>query len=294
MGVAKRVGATIGAFTALLVATTANGDGDCVKGYRDITEAERGTMNAVLETAKKAIPAPPAGWVLRGDDSVSLATTICIDQEAGPWTYELMRYYQRVDDQEARNKILEKAATDLAAQMAAKQPRLDALMAKIQAQSQEAAAAAQSGDYTRIESINKEMQKTSEEYQKVVEEGGTTAKMNAAAAEASRDQEMSVVVRVNSGFEFPSPEAQRLPPPSGAQSAYRWSEKRGSVQEAHALVLLGQWQPSSEGGLQAKLSPNAAAPAAQAISVRVVTDESRLSPTLDATDFNALASTLVK
>ena len=251
-------------------------------------------MTSVLDTAKRVIPAAPEGWVIRGDDTYSLRTTICRDQETAPWGYEFMRYYQRVDDQEARTKLLASAGAEMAAQMEAKQPRLDAIMAKIQAMTPEALAAAQSGDYARVESINQEMAKASEEYKQIMEEGGTTEKMNAAAAEASRDVEMSVVVRVNSNFEFPAPEAERLPPPAGAQSAFRWSEKNGNVQEAHALVLLGQWQPRSEGGLQAVLPRNAAAPAAQALSVHLVADDSRLAPTLAGIDFNALAGTLAK
>ena len=59
-----------------------------------------------------------------------------------------------------------------------------------------------------------------------------------------------------------------------------------------ALVLLGPWQPRGEGGLQAAPPVDAAAPAAQVISVTVIADESRLAATLDAIDFAALAQSL--
>ena len=62
--------------------------------------------------------------------------------------------------------------------------------------------------------------------------------------------------------------------------------------ESHALVLLGPWQPSGEGGVQAVPAANAPAPAAQVISVTVAADESRLASTLDAIDFSGLARAL--
>ena len=279
---------------AALAAPSAWADGGCAKGYRDINAAERGEMTRVLDTAKKSIPAPPAGWIVQGDDSITIPTSICMDQEAGPWTYEFMRYYQQVGDHEARNKLIMDAAAEMTAQMQAKQPRLDALMAKMNALSEQVAAAAQKQDYARIEELNKEIEVVSKEYTAVMEEGGTTEKMQAASAAASRDSSMSVTVRANSMWEHPSTNAETPPPPAGASFAYRWTEKQGDNDMSVLLVLLGPWQPNKDGGMQATPRAGAPAAAAQVISVRMSADPSRNSSVVDATDINAIAATLSK
>jgi hypothetical protein len=279
-------------FAVVLGVTTAHADGGCAKGWRDVTEGERATMMAVVDTAKKALPPAPEGWVVRGEDSVSMPTTLCIDQEAAPWVYEISRSYYHAAVEEARNQVIASAAADMTAQMEAKQPRLDAVMAKMSALSAEMAAAAAKADYARTEELGTQVQKLSDEYKAILEEGGTTEKMNAVAAEAGRDLDMRVVVRVNALYASHDVGAEVLRPPAGTQSAFRWKDQGGNVTESHALILLGPWQPSGEGGVQAVPSANAPAPAAQVISVTVAADESRLASALGAIDFSALAQTL--
>jgi hypothetical protein len=276
---------------ALSVAT-AYADGGCTKGWRDVTAGERAMMATVVEAAKNALPPPPDGWVLSGEDTATMPRSLCVDQESSPWVYEVSRAYYHAAVQEARNDVIAAAAADMSAQMAAKQPRLDALTAKMSALGEELGAAAQKSDFARTEALGKEMEKLSEEYKAILEEGGTTEKMNAAAAEASRDVEMRILVRVNALYEFPPPGARGLQAPGGASSAFHWTERRGDIDEGHALVLLGSWQPKGEGGFQATPPPNAAPPAAQVMSVTVIADDSRLPSTLDAIDFHALAATL--
>jgi hypothetical protein len=188
--------------------------------------------------------------------------------------------------------VFTSAAADVAAQMEAKQPRLDAVMAKMNTLSAEMAAAAGKADYARTEELGTQVQKLSDEYKAILEEGGTTEKLNAAAAEASRDLDMRIVVRVNALYESRGSDAEALRPPAGAQSAFRWKEQGGEGSEAHALVLLGPWQPRGEGGVQATPPANAPAPAAQVIAVTVAADENRLASTLGAIDFAALAQAL--
>lgn len=249
-------------------------------------------MMSVVETAKKALPAPPAGWVVRGEDDVSLPSSLCIDQESAPWSYSITRSYYHAAVEEARNDALAIAAADMASQLEAKQPRLDAVMAKMTALSAQIGEAAQKQDFARTEVLGKELEKLSDEYTAILEEGGTTEKMNAAAAEASRDLDISIVVRVNALYDSHDMNAEVLRPPTGAQSAFRWSGTNGDVTEGRALVLLGPWQPSSDGAVQAVPPANASPPAAQAISVAVTADRDRLAATLDAIDFAAIAQTL--
>jgi hypothetical protein len=53
--------------------------------------------------------------VILGDDQISVPSNICRDYERIPWNYEFVRYYQRVDDQDARNKVVADAAASAAA-----------------------------------------------------------------------------------------------------------------------------------------------------------------------------------
>ena len=278
----------------LAALASAHAGGECVKGFRDTTTEERSAMLAVIDVAKRAIPAAPEGWMTSGDETPRIVQTICGDQDADPWGYDFMRYYQRVDDADARNQAFQAAAAEMAASMEAKQPRLNALTTKMNAMSQELAAAAQAQDYARTEAIGKEIEKLSAEYQKIVEEGGTTEKMNAASDAVNRDREMRVMVEVNPGFESTGSAPDEIAPPAGATHALRWREKRGGNEEANALVLLGSWERIDGGGFKATPQAGASAAAAHAMSVRFVADPSRIDAMLAATDFAALSATLAK
>jgi hypothetical protein len=162
-----RIGAGITKIVSVVAviagASLAHADAPCDKGYRDTTPAERATMTTVLAAAKKALPAPPAGWMLLGDDNFSVPSSLCRDLEASPWYYEFTRYYQRTDDQEARNKVIADAASKAAADMKLKKPRLDALMAKMTKLSEQQAAAVQKGDMKRAEALGVDSAKVEEE-----------------------------------------------------------------------------------------------------------------------------------
>ena len=84
-------------------------DAECVRGYRDTTPEERRTMTAVLESALRALPPTPKGWVLVSDGTLYVQPNVCRDGEARPWSYQVSRDFQRVDDLDVRNKILDDA-----------------------------------------------------------------------------------------------------------------------------------------------------------------------------------------
>jgi len=271
-------------------APMARGDAPCDKGYRDTTPAERATITAVLEAAKKALPPAPTGWVMQGDDQISVTTSLCRDYEGAPWNYHFNREYQRVDDQEARNKILGDAATASAAAQALKQPRLDAIMARMQKLTERQVALFQKGDYVGAGALDAEVAKAQGEYQKILDEGDSQAQMDAAVAKASRDQTMYIDVVVNSNQETPDATAKSLPLPPGARAAFRWSTTRGTVVEDHALILLGQWQRSADGSWKRVRHPEMAPTAAQVISISVTADPERLNAILGSIDVKSLAA----
>jgi hypothetical protein len=274
----------------LVAAPQARGDGPCDKGYRDSTTAERATMTAVLEAAKKALPPAPTGWMTLGDDQISVTTSLCRDYEGAPWSYQFNREYQRVDDQEARNKIIADAGAASQAALALKQPRLDAAMARIEKITARQVALIQKGDMVGAQAIDGEMEKAQEDYKKILDEGNSDELIAAAAAKASRDYTMYINLVVNSNQETPDASAKSLPLPPGARAAFRWSAAHDNVPEDHALILLGQWQRSADGTWRRVRHPEMAPTAAQVISINVTADPERLTAILGSLDVRSLAT----
>jgi hypothetical protein len=281
-------GVILPALATLLAATTAHADAECYKGYRDTTDAERATMTAVLETVRDTLPGAPEGWLILGDDQLSVPRSICMD--AAVWTYRHTRYYQRVDDQEAQQAMIQKLGEAMKADMAAKQPRLDAIMARNVELSQQAAAAGQAGDYERVEAINTEIQANGQNYQDIMAEGGAQERANAELEESGRDREMSVSAEINPGSES-GEGGETIAVPIGAGAAYMWRPDDPN-RSGSALVLLGRWVPAQEYGLRMVRHADSAPESAQAISVRIQADAKRLQSAVDAVDFKALAALL--
>src|SRR5512145_257245 len=117
---------------AAIGASAAYGDGECVKGYRDTTAAERQTMLAVMKAAKAALPGAPEGWIIGGYEELSPIGSICKDGESTPWRYGFSRTFNRTDDQAARDQALADAGDKARAAQEARQPQMDALTARMQ------------------------------------------------------------------------------------------------------------------------------------------------------------------
>ncbi len=283
------------ALLAALGASPAHSDGVCEKGIRDTTAAERATITSVLEAAKNALPPAPQGWIIVGDDQVSAPTSICGDYELSPWRYEYTRYYQRVDDQAARNELIKAAADRSVADMEQKQPRLDAINARMQAIVARQVALVEKGDYTAAAAMNEQLASIQEEYKKVLDEGNVAEQNEAAFQEAARDQTMNIQVRVNSPTEWRTADAKAFKPPPGAVAAFRWTDSaRGDVQEDSALLLLGHWKPPTSDHSELVRRANVPLSAAHGISIRVAADASRIAPMIDAMHFRDLAHMLAR
>jgi hypothetical protein len=275
---------------ALAAAPIAQGDAPCNKGYRDTTPAERATLTAVLQAAKRALPPAPTGWVIDGDDQISVTTSLCRDYEGAPWNYHFGRSYTRVDDQEARDKILADAGAASQAALALKQPRLDAAMARMEKLTAKQVALLQKGDFVGAEAMSNEIAKAQADYEKILNEGDSQAQFEAAAARASRDQHMYIGVQINSNQVRPSDGAKAMPPPAGARAAYRWSTNREGLIEDHVLMLLGQWRPMADNVWKRVLHPEIAPTAAQVITIEVTADPGRIAGIVGAIDVKTLAT----
>lgn len=285
------------AAAAVLGASTARGDGPCNAGFRDSTPAERARMTAILEIAKKALPPAPAGWQIGGYEEISVAGRVCRDGENLPWSYGISRNYTRVDDYEARQQVMRDAAANAAAEREKKQPRMDALMAQMQALSQRQVALVQKGDMAGAEKLNHEMARIQDEFKKVAEEGDSQAGIAAAGKEHDRDLHMSISVRINETAKPLPGGAKSFALPPGASVAQRWTRPADAEksEEGHALVLYGTWnRVEPKKSWMAARRANAVPTAAHVISVEVVGDPARIDPLLQGIDFQSLATALTK
>ena len=278
------------AVALVTVTPMAHSDGPCNKGFRDSTPAERATMTTVLQAAKKALPPAPMGWVIVGDDQISVVTGLCRDFEAAPWSYNFNRSYQRVDDQEARNKIIADAAAASQAALAQKQPRLDAAMAKVDAIVKKQVALIEKGDTAGAQALNDDMAKAQADYQNIMNEGNSQAQMEASLAKASRDQTMYINVVINSNQEVPDAGAKPIPLPPGARAAFRWDTSRDQVSANNALILVGPWQSTTEGHWQRVRHGDMAPTAAQVMSIHVTADPERIAGVIGSIDVKSLAA----
>lgn len=286
----KLLATMVFATAALAAAPIARSDGPCNKGFRDATPAERATQTAVLQAAKRALPSAPAGWVIVGDDQISVTTSLCRDYEAAPWRYEFNRGYQRVDDQEARNKMIADAAAISAAAQKQKQPRLDAIQAKGEVLIKKQIALIEKGDMAGATALNEEMARLQEQSKKIMDEGDSQAQMEALLARASSDQFMYINVRVNANQEVPPADARSIPPPAGARAAFRWDTSQEQVPSENALILVGQWQSIAGGKWKRALHPSMAPTAAQVMSISVTADPDRIAGIISAIDVRTLAT----
>lgn len=279
------------AVTAIAPASMAHADGSC-NAYRDTTAAERATMTSVLEAAKKTLPPAPAGWVLVGDDQASAPRNLCRDHERDPWNYGYTRHYQNVGNQDARNKMVADEAATSATAMKAKQPRLDAAMARISKLTEQQVALMQKSDMVGAEALDKEMAKAMAEYEKILKEGDSEQRMAAFEEKFNRDRDMTITVQINASGEIFGSDAKNLPLPPGARAAVHWIGSGRKPHEDRALILVGQWTPGAEGHWQPVRRAGIAVQGAHVISVDVVADSERLTPALAAIDFNSLAAAL--
>jgi hypothetical protein len=101
---------------------------------------------------------------------------------------------------------------------------------------------------------------------------------------------MYIAVGVNANSVTPDSSAKSLPLPAGARAAFRWSTTGENVNEGHALILLGQWQPTAEGSWKRVRHPEMTPTAAQVISINITADPDRLAATIASIDVKSLAT----
>ncbi len=283
------VAPTAGFLLVLFASPVANADGVCEKGNRDTTAAERSTMTNALETVRAALPQAPDGWVIGGYEEISVPDSICSDFEDTPWPSGFSRLYNRVDDAAAREQAMAEAAAAMQADMAAKQPRMDALIAKGQEVNAALVEAVQSGDQARIAALDSELKQVQAEIEGLYTDSSRQSQLDAIGAAEMQDRIMQIAVQLNARSST-SDEMQSSEVPPGASFAFRGQTTDGGVTNGHALVLFGEWQTREENILESGKRRDVSSAAAHAISVTVTADPARLDTLLAAIDFEAIAA----
>jgi hypothetical protein len=267
-------------------------DAVCNKGYRDTTPAERAKMTAVLQTVKDAMPEPPAGWVIGGDDSISVPQSLCQDYALVPLDYGMGRLYRQVGDAEHRQKLIDDQSARLVEAYKQKQPRLEAIQARVEKLNAQQVALLQKGDFAGAEKYSTQIAALQEEYQSVADEGNDPAAMDAVSKEMKRDLELTISVRVNPMTASDPAGAKPMAAPAGAKSAWRWHVEDESQSTDHALYYFGTWFKRPDGTFQPSVRQGAPFSAAHGFTLEIIGDPERVTQTISAFDFEKAASAL--
>ena len=277
---------------AMVFAPPALADSVCYKDYRPITAAEKAKMTAVLEAVKSAMPPAPEGWVIAGTDDYSLPDSLCKDYELVPFTYQFTRSYRNVSNNEAHEKLIAAQAARMQAQQAQKQPRIDAIQAKMEKLVKLQVALIEKSDYAGAAKYNEQIAKLQEDMGKVMEEGRDPAQEAADARAYAKDNEMYITVDVNPWSARAQPGATTMTGPPGAQTAWRWRDEGQDQTTDHETYVFGTWKPNGKGGLRGMSRSGVSLFAAHFLTVSVSADPDRIRKTVAGVDFAKLAATL--
>jgi hypothetical protein len=175
----------------------------------------------VLDRVDRVFPPAPQGWVIDDEGEPSIATEICRDSEQKPWAYSRSRSYRKSEGEEQRQAAVTAAGQQFQADLARKQPRLDALTAKMTALIPAIEAAAQKGDLARLAALGEESDKLKAEYDRIAQEGDPEQRLDAATQNAYADTRMSIDVLINPNSDGLPSDAERVAAPPGAAAAAR-------------------------------------------------------------------------
>jgi hypothetical protein len=272
---------------------TANayGDAECDKGIRKTTAAEQAAIKDVLEKVDRVFPPAPQGWVIDDNGEPSIATEVCRDSEQKPWSYSRSRYYRKTEGDEQRQAAVTAAGQQFQADLARKQPRLDAVAAKMTALIPAIEAAAQKGDLARLTALGEEHEKLQAEYDRIAQEGDAEQRLNAVTQNAYADTRMSINVLINPNSDGVPSDAQRVAAPPGAAAAVRRDSGGDPTALATQVVVFGKWNATPDGFAEVVMR-GGPPHAPHGISVHVDAADERLDQVIRSIDFGALAKLL--
>lgn len=262
---------------------------------RTILPADRAAMSAVIAATLHALPAAPAGWVItQGNEMPPAPQMICPELMSKPWEYSYTRDYSQTEKIAGPSAKVAQATKTLQQESAAKQPKLDVLMAKITKLNEQLVALVQKGDYAAMQPLSDERDKLQAEYERIANSSDATAGFEAAVQEQNQDAHFNITVEVNWAVEREGEGATILPAPTGAQTAlqYHYVAKEEDVQIA--LVLLGTWHKADASRWLLVPKPGVRLTAPHGIAVTIRAAPERVASVLAGVNFAALAALLGK
>jgi hypothetical protein len=279
------------AFAASLVIVNAYADDECAKGIRQTTAAERAAIKNVLDSVNRALPPAPQGWVIDNEQEPSVTKEICRDYEQRPWAYSHSRFYRETAGEERRQAAVAAAGQQATTDLTSKQPRLDAVQAKITALTPAVVAAAEKNDLARLTALSEEGDRLRAEYDRILNEGGDPGeRLDAFGKSAYADTTMSISVYINPSSDGLPSDAAPIALPRGATAAVRRLGGDGTTQGT-TVVAFGTWRPTTEGGSE-PVARRGPPHAPHGISVQVDAADQRIDQVVSSIDFGALANLL--
>lgn len=283
----------VGLLAGTLGLSVAHADSEC--DFRTILPADRAAMSAVITASVKALPPAPDGWVItQTDETPDPPKTICAELMRKPWAYSYTRDYSRTEKPAGSNEKVAQATAALQKESAAKQPKLDEIMAKLTKLNEQMMALVQKGDIAATEPLAAQRTKLEEEYHRIADGGDAMAGFEAAVQEQNRDVGFNITIDVNKGVEYEGEGATPLPTPQGAQTALQYKQVAKEEDSTIALVLFGTWRKGDDNRWLLTARPGVRLTAPHGIAVVVRSAPERVASVLAAIDFSVLAAQLGK
>jgi hypothetical protein len=268
--------------------------GDCTD-QRTILPADRAAMGAVMTASLRALPPAPAGWVItHSDETPDPPKWVCAELVRRPWACSYTRHYSQTAKTSGPDAKVAQSYEALQKDAAAKQPKLDALMAKITKLNEQIVALVQKGDYAGMQPLSEQRDKLQAEYERIANASDATAGFEAAVAEQNQDSGFNITIDLNPDLEYEGEGATLLPTPSGAQTAFQYHYVAKEEDITIAVVLFGTWHKADATRWVIVAKPGVRLSAPHAIAVVIRAAHERVASVLAAIDYSALAAQLGK
>ncbi len=268
--------------------------GDCTD-RRTILPADRAAMGSVMAASLRALPSAPAGWVItHSDETPDPPKTICAELMRKPWAYSYTRDYSQTAKTSGPDANVAQATAALQKESAAKQPKLDELMAKIAKLNEQIVALAQKGDYAAMQSLSEQRDKLQGEYERIANASDAAAGFDAAVAEQNQDSGFNITIDLNPDVEYEGEGATLLPTPSGAQTAFQYHYVAKEEDVTIAVVLFGTWHKADNNKWLLNARPGVRLSAPHGIAIVIRSAPERAASVIAAIDYSALAAQLGK
>jgi hypothetical protein len=267
---------------------------DCTE-RRAIPPADRAALAAAMAASLRALPRAPAGWVItNGGETPDAPDSVCAEDVRKPWAYSYTREYSQKAKTAGTDAKVVQAGEALQKESAAKQPRLDALMAKITRLNEQIVSLVQKGDIATAEPLIAQRDKLQEEYERIANASDAKAGFEAAVADQVQDSGFDITIDINLEMEYAGEGASPLPTPRSAQAAFQYHRVAKEEDATVAVVLFGAWRKADNNHWLLAARPGLRLSATHGIAIVVHSAPERAASVLAAIDYPTLAAQIGK